>query len=145
MRLRERERESGIDAMVFANRFVYVANANMPRARSTRDLPVVLLWSAHIESQPSSSFLLSFFFFRSSLSTYCYTMGDDGKKRKGGRWDNPSGNAVRSCDTVPLDWRPFYLVLRSRKMEGGRGEREREVCPSCRGNVKRRVVFHGDV
>jgi hypothetical protein len=33
--------------------------------------------------------------------------------------------------------------LRSRKMEEGEGERE--VCPSCRGNVKRRVVFHGDV
>jgi hypothetical protein len=27
--------------------------------------------------------------------------------------------------------------------KGGGGEGE--VCPSCRGNVKRRVVFHGDV
>lgn len=100
---------------------VYVANANMPRARSTaRDLPSVPFdppTSNHSPAVCCSALLcFAFFFFAFAfsfllLSTYCYTIEDHGEMGGGWRrrWDNPSGNAVRSYDTVPLDWREFYL------------------------------------
>jgi hypothetical protein len=50
--------------MVFANRFVSVANANMPRARSTRDLPVVpppLIRPHRITAQQQFAAFLFFF------------------------------------------------------------------------------------
>ena len=104
-------------------------------AACTRDLPPAPLWSAHIESQPSS--LLLFLFFSSPpLVLYLPTVI---------QWEEKRGDETTHPEMLLDPVTLFRLIGASSTSSWDIDRWEgREVCRSCRGNVERRVVFHGD-